>query len=500
MSKFARDRVFLIAALAPAIYFAIRLLDQSKLTKIFPIDAFANDWSSHIGRLFLLAKYGYHAHVSDWYGGNFVLFKLYPPLGYYFGLPWYYILGNPQAAIFATALSAYALALIAIILIGKTMKFSAVKTTAFFVFFFANPITIGYILRLGKVIELAAWAEFLFLFWLILYYGEKQLDAKFYFGFTMLLSLLLYIHLLVFIVASILALGFLLSRNKNEILGLLTVSAAVVTITSPVWLNFILRLQSFNISSYTPLSWIVSPLKTALFDRVTSIVVPAAFLGLLLVYVLQKNPSWRKGLVLFIPALFAVFYMTRLLVHVPLFNRPTPDTYNIFFIILAIFILLELDIKKFYSGLKYLSYIVIILLPLAGVALSHMHTPYFQPHTQSVKDTFALVPSINGYFILTGQPREVYAPAVYSYATIYYNKKSLDGWSPDDISAEYLSSLHTLFDYFSNNDFLNYKKQLISLNGREVITYGRFCDDMLGSGFKTVKKSGDACLLAADTF
>ena len=170
------------------------------------------------------------------------------------------------------------------------------------------------------------------------------------------------------------------------------------------------------------------------------------------------------------------------------------------FIILAIFILLELDIKKFYSGLKYLSYIVIILLPLAGVALSHMHTPYFQPHTQSVIDTFALVPSINGYFILTGQPREVYAPAVYSYATIYYNKKSLDGWSPDDISAEYLSSLHTLFDYFSNNDFLNYKKQLISLNGREVITYGRFCDDMLGSGFKTVKKSGDACLLAADTF
>jgi hypothetical protein len=471
-----RDKVFLLSAFLPLLYLIKRLIDESQITKVFPIDAFANDWSSHMARLFFLAKYGYHAVIPNWYAGHSILFQLYPPLWHHYALPWYYLFGNVQTAVFAAHITTYIIAAAAVVLICRQLNLSAAKTAAFFAFLFANPITIGNFLRLGKVVETFAWTIFLFLVLLIVIYKSKELDWKFYIGFVAVWSLLFYAHLLVFITSGLFVFGFLISRKKNEILGLIAAGLATLAITAPHWTNFI---------SY--------------FDWLSSKIVPLVFIVLLALYAWQHRREFYNKTVIFAPAaVAAALYLSGLLAKIPLLNRPNPDTYNVFFIILSLILLMSLNFKPFNKKLRAAAYLAIILLPIAGVGISHTYTSYFQPHTPEADDTLALLPDINGYFIISGQPRGVSAEAIYSYAAIYYDKNSLGGWGDDDVSADYDQRLGELYKYTREGNLKEYSKKFKSLSGKNVITYGDFCEKLTPFGFRTVKARGAACLLATD--
>ncbi len=494
-----RDRVFLISAITPLVYFILRFIDQSKVMTIFPIDAFANDWSSHMARLFFLAKYGYHAIIPNWYASHSILFQLYPPLWHHYALPWYYLLGNVPAAVFAAHITTYVLAAVAVVLICRQLKLSAAKTIAFFAFLFANPIAIGNFLRLGKVVETFAWMIFLFLVFVLVSYRTRELDWKFYAGFIITLSLLFYAHLLVFIVSGIFVLGFLLSRNRNEILKIILAGFAVLAATAPHWINFVLNVKEFAVSSYTPLDRIISG--AAYFDWLSSKIVPAAFIALLAIYLWQHHNEFYKKTMIFIPAaVAAALYFVGILAKIPLLNRPNPDIYNTFFIILSIILLMSLNFKSF-GRLRVAAYVTIILLPIAGVGISHAHTPYFQSHTQELDDTLALLPDINGYFIVSGQQPStgISAEGVYAHAAIYYNKNSLGGWGDDDAPADYNNKLSNLVAKFNAGNFSDYRTQFITMDGKNIITYGNFCKKLENVGFHAIKTHGEACLLATDT-
>ncbi len=493
-----KDRAFLIGAIAPLTYLIIRFIDQSQIMKIFPIDAFANDWSSHMARLFFLAKYGYHAVIPNWYAGQSTLFQLYPPLWHHYALPWYYLLGNIQAAVFAAHIVTYVIAAIAVVLICRQLKLSVAKTIAFFVFLFANPITLGNFLRLGKVVETFAWAIFLFLVFIILLYRERELDWKFYVSFIVIWSLLFYAHLLVFIVSGIFVFGFLLSRNRKEIVKIILSGAVILALTAPHWLNFITNLKEFAVSTYTPLDRIAS--HAAYFDWLASKIIPLMFVALLVAYLWQHRDELGKKAIIFIPAaITAALYFTGVLAKIPLLNRPNPDIYNVLFIILSIILLMSLNFKAF-GWLRAAAYIAIILLPIAGIGISHIYTPYFQPHTQELDDTLALLPNVTGYFIVAGQPRGVSAEGVYSYAAIYNNKNSLGGWGDDDINADYNKQLGELYKYARNGNLNGYSEKFKAMNGKNIITYGDLCEKFGNFGFRAVKTQGAACLLATDTF
>ncbi len=492
-----KDRAFLIGAIAPLAYLIIRFINQSQVMKIFPIDAFANDWSSHMARLFFLAKYGYHAVIPNWYAGHSTLFQLYPPLWHHYALPWYYLLGNVQAAVFAAHILTYIIAAVAVVLICRQLKLSAAKTIAFFAFLFANPITIGNFLRLGKVVETFAWAIFLFLVFIILLYRERELDWKFYVGFIVIWSLLFYAHLLVFIVSGIFVFGFLLSRNRKEIVKIILSSAAVFAATAPYWVNFVLTIKEFAVSNYAPLDRITSP--AAYFDWLASKIVPIVFLALLAIYLWQHHDELGKKTIVFIlAAITAGLYFTGVLAKIPLLNRPNPDIYNVLFIILSIILLMSLNFKSF-GRLRVAAYIAIILLPIVGVGISHSYTPYFQPHTQELDDTLALLPDVTGYYIISSQPRGVSAEAIYSYAAIYYNKNSLGGWGDDDINSDYNKQLGELYRYARDENLNEYSEKFKAMNGKNIITYRDFCEKFGNFGFRAVKTQGTACLLATDT-
>ena len=89
------------------LYLVIRLVNQSQMTYIFPIDAYANDYSSHIAHLYFLTAYGVGHVVPNWYNGNYVLFAFFPPFWHYFALPWYYLTGDVLVATFVSLILMY---------------------------------------------------------------------------------------------------------------------------------------------------------------------------------------------------------------------------------------------------------------------------------------------------------------------------------------------------------------------------------------------------------
>jgi len=128
-------------------YLLIRLINQAQMIHIFPIDAYANDYSSHIARLWFLAKYGLHQPIQHWYNGNYTLLTHYPPLWYILTLPIYKLTQNPQSAAFISLVLMYISSFVILLLFGKTQNLSKLQSIALFFFFFANPIAIGYFLK-----------------------------------------------------------------------------------------------------------------------------------------------------------------------------------------------------------------------------------------------------------------------------------------------------------------------------------------------------------------
>src|SRR3989344_3143346 len=130
--------------------------------------------------LFFLNEYGVHEVVPYWYNGfSYNLFQSYPPGYYYAALPLYKILGNVQLATYVFLLLIYIFGFVAVYFLMRDI--SKIKRIALYLFFFANPIAIGYLLRLGKLPEITGWLLNLIIFGILIYYKERPLDRRFLF-------------------------------------------------------------------------------------------------------------------------------------------------------------------------------------------------------------------------------------------------------------------------------------------------------------------------------
>lgn len=455
-------------------YLIIRLINQSQMIAIFPIDAFANDYSSHISRLWFLAEYG-TGPIPFWYNGNFLVLSHYPPLWYVMSLPLYWITKNPQAAAYFSLVMMYIVSLIVILFFGKTQNLSRAKSFALFSFFFINPIAIGYFLRLGKLPEMLGWL-FSFLFLLLLfYYKERKLDWKFIF-FIPLYTLIHYSHILVFIVVSIPVIGLFLIKGKKERI-IIAVSAIATSITTyPFWSIFIKGMSENKIGSYFSLQWLVQPGNTV--DKITSIIIPLIFMVIFYLYyqtIKQNKQESRKELVFYLPIiLLGILYATRLACFIPFINRPTPDTYNLLFIFLFSFLFLKTDFSRI-NMQRYVQTALIIAVT-AGIILSAALTPWFQPHTSEVKDTLKILEDVDSKFIILKEPPSVSGRSVYSYAPIYLNLSTPSGWAPLNITSEYSELLSSPNRALNEKNCTLLKESMKSLKTYEVVTFNDYCD------------------------
>jgi len=485
------DKWFILPILILAAYFLLRLINQSQMIWIFPTDAFANDFSGHIVKLFLLDKYGYLSNVPEWYNGTYTMLKFYPPVWYLFSLPFLWVFQKAELAVFASMVFMYLLGFIFLSFLGKYKCFSMAKRIAFFLFFFANPISIGYFMRLGKMPEMLAWVFFILFFTLLMIYLNKKLDWKFKILFILLYTLIFYIHTLVFIAASLLILGFWLSRDSwKEKFSIIFQSLIVLILTSFFWYPLIAVLKNTNIASWAPLKWLILP--GNLSDKIASFIIPPIFWIISYFYLKGKN---KKERIFFsIPIIFSVLIFTRIGVFIPFFNRASPDTYHLLMILISSFMFLSLRLddipKRFRKPFPYILTVLIIISVIISVGM----TPFFKEHTQIVEETFQLFELAEGPLLVVKGDTEIHPASVLSYATLYYGISTPIGWEPINVTEEFWDKTLLPERLIMQKKVKDLSFALKSANVKSIIAYDNDCETLKESDLMEVKTLKRACL------
>jgi hypothetical protein len=478
---------YIIPIISLSIYFLIRLINQSKITKIFPFD-FANDHSAHMAKIFFLKAYGYGNIVPNWWNG-FPLLKFYHPFSTFYEYPFYLITNNIQIAIFTSLIFTYILSFIAIWYLCKKENIDKIKRTAFFLFFFASPIGIGYFLRVGKYAEILGFLITIILFTLFLHYKNKKLDKKFLI-FIPLYALLLLTHISVFIVFSFILLGFWLIKDNKDKIKLIIYSLISLLISSFWWYPFITGIKGTFVSNFYGLKWITA--EGIMNDEITLIILTAS-LWLTFILYYKTNKISKKEIIFYSPLLISnLLLISRVMLLIPIFNRPIIDTYNLFFLFFTIFFLLKIKLEKLPSFIKKSIVIAIIIIPLIGIYLSINITPWFIDHTQEDKETIELMKYIDNKFYIIGS--KSYRNAYFSYAAIYYNLSNPAGWGAESIPMDYRLMLKKLDDSFYEEDCDNFKEYMEILDVNYIISYNKNCEFLEKCGLEEIKTMGNSCL------
>tara|TARA_Y100000310_G_scaffold327406_1_gene393730 strand:- start:1404 stop:2798 length:1395 start_codon:yes stop_codon:yes gene_type:complete len=457
---------------------------------IFPTDAYANDFSGHIAKLHLLDKYGLYENVPEWYNGNYTMLKFYPPVWYLFALPFLWLFKDIELAAFMSMIVMYLVGFVFIFVLGKLQKLSTIKKLALYLFFFANPISIGYFMRLGKMPEMLAWVIFIPYFTLFYSYLKKKVDLIFLVLFIFFYSLIFYIHTLVFVVASLLALAFFLTRKtwKERIYLALSVGVVVV-ITSFFWYPFIVEIGQSVTADFAALQWLIQPGNIA--DKIASFVLPILFLLVGWVY-LKKYPGQKRFFL--VPIIFSLLILTRLAVFIPFFNRASPDTYHLFYIFLTAFMFVSLTIKDLPKKIRTLYPVVLIVGIVLAILISAMFTPFFKPHTPIVEETFELFGIAEGPLLVIKGTSEVHPASVLSYATIYHNMSTPAGWEPINITAQFWENVLLPERLIIEQDVNNMSQALKGAYSNSVIVYDEYCQILKQSDLVEVQTLKRSCL------
>ncbi len=494
-------KVLALPIIALISYLAVRLADQSLMLYYFPMDGSSQDWCSHIANLFFLGKYGFHASVPNWYGGDYVLFKYYPFLWHIFSYPFLAILKSPAKAAFASLIVMYFAGFAAVWKFGSITRISRISRIAFFAFFFANPVAIGVFLKLGKLPEMFGWLWFFALACLLYYYKEKPAGIKFALLFTALWTGLFYSHVLVFIVSFVFVAGFFFYKLLRKDFGFVLVGIAcgisVAALASPLWKSL---LEASDASKYainqstSPLSWLLAPgLASNLNDKIFSTAAPLAFLLLLAIY-FYANKSKNELLFYSLPAAFAIIYLTRLPARIPIINNASPDMYGLLFLFYALAVFFKTDFGKVPVRAKKLIIFLVIVLPIFGVGLSAWQTPWYSPHSEAAADTIGLLGNVDGNFLTVNPPAsEVRGACAYSYGAIYENAKTPLGWSPIAIPKEKYGPIKNLLDAGALDDCEGIRNAAADANVTNLIFYGKHCE-ALSSCFGRKFIETNACL------
>ena len=143
------DKILIVPIILLGLNLVYRLIDSAKMIWQFPFDA-VNDFAAYIALLHFFDLYGYMGTVPEWYNG-FTLFATYPPGWVFFTYPIYLVTEHLLLSAYLSIIFLFILGFIGIWLIGRELKLSKVKIVAFFLFVFANPMSIGAVLKQGRL-------------------------------------------------------------------------------------------------------------------------------------------------------------------------------------------------------------------------------------------------------------------------------------------------------------------------------------------------------------
>ena len=487
------DKWFYIAIVLLVVYLIVRLVNQYGIVEEFPLDA-SNDHSAHMSQVYFLYEYGFGNTVTNWYTylGGYPLLKYYHPARSYLSLLFYYLLGSVEAAVYFSMISIIILGFLSIYYLGKLHGLSKIKRVAFFLFFFASPLMIGYY-RVGRQTEILGLLWMILFIFIILWYKHHKID-KYFMWFIPVYALLLLSHISVFLVSSPLILSLLLIKKNRERI-IIILSGIVSFILTSFWsIPFILGLNDVFIGDFYGLKRTLLPLFTMgdIMDKVSSFIVPLIFI--LIFYFYYRTAKKENDLVFYsVPIIIGVLLMTRLLIFVPYLNRPLPDTHNMLFLFLSIYLFFRIDFDKLSNIEKKMIKYGLIIVPIMGIIISLSWTSFYEGHTQENKDITSLFPYVDGDLIIIGI--DGYARPYYSYGAVYYNISTPFGWGEQSVSLEAKEPLADITEDFTKKDCDLFLKDIRFVGGKEIITKGENCGFLIGCGMKIETNADDYCLL-----
>lgn len=483
-----KDSAFYAAIALLAFILIYKLIDESRLIWVFPLD-YTNDWSSHMAKLFFLAKYGFYNFVPNWYDG-FTLFKLYAPAWFFYTLPIYYLTKNLQLSTYISLITLFLLGYLFIHMLGKVNKLSTTKRLAFFLLLFANPIAIGNFIRVGKIPEMFALVIFIPIFTLVWHYKDNKLDWKIVI-FMIFYSILSVSYLPGFAVSSLAVASLFLVKPAREKAMLALAVAGSMLATSFWWVNYLAASKKTMLNDLTFLKDLVSLERASLVDNVATTVIALAFIAAFYFYWKDKNKS-GKELLFFLPILFtAVALATRIAVIIPYMNKLHPDTYNFFLLFMTLFLFFKTE--KYPRLITKNAMLTITAIALASVITSITLIAPFKEHTERDEELISLLKYVDGKMVVFGN-FESYANAYYSYSAIHYNTKSLGGWSTENISTEYRNRAKAVLDSFTNGNCNAFRKGLEGFDTTNVISSDDGCDTLKKCGLTEIKSDTHVCL------
>lgn len=502
MAKEFEKKWFILAIILLAAFFLFKLANQAQIMQQFPLDQ-NNDLNCYLGELHNLKQYGFHNIASSWYNGYSVL-NHYPPGWFFFALPVYMLFGNIQLAAFISHILIYLLGLIFFIMLGKSQHFSFEKTLFFYLVLYVNPIAVGNFIKLGKLPELLALTLFIGSFAFMLNFKEKPIRLTSMLYFALLLSAILLAHPTWFIVSALFIPGIFMLKNRKE-KTLIAFSVIFSVLLASFWLvpYLLSSYSSSSLTSYVGLFRLLD-FKTYFFDNLFSYILPILLWFAAFFYFRnfkEDKKKLRQEIIFYsIPLLLSILYFTRLAAFIPIINRPFPDTYNLFFIFLAVFLFLKTPQENYGKILGRIIKLSLVLLPFIFILSSVIFVPNFRLHNETDKEVLSLLPhvEVNDKFLIEGMPYPTSALAFYSYAAIYHGLSTPAGAMSDEISPEMFELLSKAENNFLEKDCNVLIEGLARVNTTKVIGYAGYCDKLNECAMKLEAETANTCLYSLE--
>jgi hypothetical protein len=213
----------------------------------------------------------------------------------------------------------------------------------------------------------------------------------------------------------------------------------------------------------------------------------------------KSSEKFRKEWAFYsIPLIMSILFFTRIAAFIPFMNRPIPDTYNLYFIFLSLFMLFNLKIDNLPKLIKKGIFIGLVIIPILGVLISVNVTSSFPVYGDIENEMVSIVPLINGNFIIFGLGDEkIYSKAVYSYAAVKYNLITPmgSGGGAESVSLDYMAKLGKIRQTIDNKNCEGFFERLESFNVTDVVAYGGECEEIKKCGLKEKVKKEHICLL-----
>lgn len=500
------DKWLYFLVIIMGIYFIIRTIDQAKMITIFPL--VNNDLGSYIAQLHMLKVCGFHNFCPYWYNG-FVNFLIASPGWAFFTYPLYLLFNNILFATYISVIIMYLISFVFVYYFGKTQNFSPIKRVAFFILIFANSISLGNFIIMGRMPSLNATVFFLGLAAVIYFYKDHQINKRFVLFFVPLNILVILSHYQEAVLAQILILSlFLIKKGYEKIILALSFVLSLI-LSAFWWVPFLLsglNLEQSSILTREQGKWFIHLIipeiefTTSFFNGIIIIVLPLAlFITFYFYWTSKKKPIGE--LVFYLPVLtLNLLFWLRITAYMPLFKNVSPDPFLIFFLF---FILIFFFKTKFcyYPGVFRCAIIIFLLfLPLANVTISHTKTPYWGifEYGDIEKETLSLFGLIdsNEKFVFVSSPPSTrsrsYPEYYYAYATVYNNLSTPEGYYYFIPSRDYINGIRGTIRQEKNCE--NVKSIMLKYNASYAIAYDERCNFLKNCKFEEITTKNRACL------